>query len=405
MAGTRGPRSSSALLERVVLGVFDGSAALTRPQLMEATGLSRPTVAAVVAALVARGDLTELAEPAATGTRGRPSLTYRRTALAAPVALVRLTHREPTRVSLVGDDGPGTAVDTGVSWTKPWAEWAPPIRAALAELESAVPVPARRVVIAAPFPVREGHGAPELHPRAAPHPANQSASAPDWPAPHIADWLAHDPRPAVAELLGRPVSLINDANLAALGEARYGAARGAHSVVHLSIRHGVGAGLVIGGTLVPGAHGMAGEIGHVQVADDGPYCLCGNRGCLVTQSFDPFKIDALIGRYGGAADFRDIEGLVAHGDAVALRFFRDLGALLAKPLSTLAVMLDPDMVVIDAELGRTVDPLIAGLKAELARRCSPQQADDLSVLRGELADAVGYGALAAANNASAAPRA
>jgi predicted NBD/HSP70 family sugar kinase len=219
--------------------------------------------------------------------------------------------------------------------------------------------------------------------------------------PHFAEWIAQDPRPAVAELTGRPVSLVNDANLAALGEARYGAARDAHAVVHLSIRHGVGSGLVIGGTLVPGAHGMAGEIGHVQVADDGPYCLCGNRGCLVTQSFDPFKIDALTGRYGGAPGFCDLEDLVAHGDAVAVRFFRDLGELLAKPLSTLVVTLDPDVVVIDAELGRTVQPLITGLRAELARRCSPQRVDELAVVPGRLADAVGYGALAAANDLSA----
>jgi predicted NBD/HSP70 family sugar kinase len=403
MAGTRGPRSSLALLERVVLGAFDGAAALTRPQLVEATGLSRPTVATVVAALVADGYLTELAAPAATGSRGRPSLSYRRTALAAPVALIRLAHHEPTRVSLVGGEGPGEAVDTGVGWTKSWAQWAPPVAKTLAGLESAGGLPARRVVIAAPFPVREGHGAPELHPRTGPRPPGTGAApAAELPLPHVADWLAHDPRPAVAELLGRPVSLVNDANLAALGEARYGVARDAHTVVHLSIRHGIGAGLVIGGVLVPGAHGMAGEIGHVQVADDGPYCLCGNRGCLVTQSFDPFKIEALIGRYGGAAGFRDLEDLVVHGDAVAVRFFRDLGALLAKPLSTLAVVLDPDVVVIDAELGRTVDPLITGLRAELARRCSPQRADELTVLPGRLADAVGYGALAAADDASAA---
>lgn len=393
-----------------MLAAFPGSTALSRPQLAAVTGLSRHTVTAVVTSLVARGDLIEVpAPPAATGARGRPSQSFRRTALAAPVALIRLAHLEPTRVSLVDDDGPGTVLQTGVGWMAPWADWAPPVRAALAELEAGSALAARRIVIAAPFPVREGHGAPEPHPRTGPREPGDGMPMPppgfSGPPPRMADWLTRDPRPAVAEFLGRPVDLINDANLAALGEARFGAARGAHTAVHLSIRHGIGAGLVIGGQMVPGAHGTAGEIGHVQVAEEGPYCPCGNRGCLLTQSFDPSKIDALTARYEAAPGFHEIQDLVARGDAVAVRFYRDLGALLAKPLATMAVMLDPDTIVIDAELGRVAEPLIEGLRAELARRCSPQQADELRIVPGDLPDAIAYGALAAANDASAEQRA
>jgi predicted NBD/HSP70 family sugar kinase len=402
MADPRGPRSSSTLLERIVLEAFDGSAALTRPQLVAATGLSRPTVTALVASLVARGELTESAAPAPSGARGRPSAAYRRTAMAAPVAFLRLAHRMPTRVGLVDESGLIGEIDTGVGWTQPWDAWAPAVRDALARLESAAGQPARRGVLAAPFPVEDGHGAPEVSPRAAYlQPPAGSGSARPRRTVHTPDWMAHDPRPAVAHLLGRPVSMINDANLAALGEARAGAARRAASAVHLLVRHGIGAGVIVNGRLVTGARGMAGEVGHVQVVDDGPYCMCGNRGCLVTQSFDPFKIEALTGRYGHEPSFDDLEDLVADGDAVALRFFADLGALLAKTLASLIVLLDPEVLVVDAELRHTAAPLISGLRAELARRCPPRLAEELAVVRGELPDAIARGALVAANEIDA----
>lgn len=396
MADPRGPRSSSTLLERIVLDAFDGYAALTRPQLVEATGLSRPTVTALVAALVARGELTESELTAPNGSRGRPSVSFRRTAMAAPIALVRLAHRMPTRVSLVGENGTITEIDTGVGWLQPWDSWAPAVREGLDLLESAHPLPARHVVLAAPFPVEDGRGAPPASPQARQRAAG-NAPARATVLPNLPDWVVRDPRPAVAGLLGRPVSMVNDANLAALGEARRGAARDAKIAVHLLIRHGIGAGIIINGVTISGARGMGGEIGHVQVVEDGPYCFCGNRGCLVTQSFDPFKIEALTSRYGHEPSFDDLEDLIEDGDAVALRFFSDLGSLLARTIASTIVLLDPDILVIDAELKHTATPLISGLRTELARRCTPRVAEELTIVRGQLPDAIAYGALATAD--------
>ncbi len=74
----------------------------------------------------------------------------------------------------------------------------------------------------------------------------------------------------------------NDANLGALAELHHGIARGRHDVVYLKVASGVGAGIVLGGRLHRGASGIAGEIGHVQVGEDGQVCRCGNRGCLET---------------------------------------------------------------------------------------------------------------------------
>jgi len=77
-----------------------------------------------------------------------------------------------------------------------------------------------------------------------------------------------------------PLTLDNEANLAALGELHTGGAGGAQSFVQLSGEIGVGAGIVLGGRLFRGTHGWGGEIGHLAIAPDGPPCGCGSRGCL-----------------------------------------------------------------------------------------------------------------------------
>lgn len=80
--------------------------------------------------------------------------------------------------------------------------------------------------------------------------------------------------------LGRPVAVGNDVDVAVLGEHAYGAARGASSVVGIWVGTGVGGGVILGGRLLVGARGSAGEIGHMVIDPSGPRCGCGNQGCL-----------------------------------------------------------------------------------------------------------------------------
>jgi predicted NBD/HSP70 family sugar kinase len=89
--------------------------------------------------------------------------------------------------------------------------------------------------------------------------------------------------PATAEVgrqLALPVLVENDANLGALGEAIFGAGRGAPGIVYSKIVNDIGGGIVINGQIFSGAHGIAGELAHVPVGDGGPKCFCGSRGCL-----------------------------------------------------------------------------------------------------------------------------
>lgn len=392
MTGSRGPRSSLLLAERAILAAFADSDVRTRAQLVQSTGLSRAVVAGVVETLVGRGELTEVGQQPAAGTRGRPSACYRRSALLPPVLLIHLRKDAGTTVSIVEADGSSPTVLASETWNSPWDRWAPATQAVAAQVTAGVPAPPRLVVIAAPFPVREGEGQPQSHPLP-PGPRKRLKPLPPQPG-----WLASDPRPAIAGLLRCQVIMVNDANLAALGEAHFGAARAYRGVVHLSVREGIGVGFVFGGALYTGANGFAGELAHIQVDDHGDFCGCGNRGCLATETSDPSVLRALGSIYGQPLTFSDLQAMITAGDAIALRYLRDLGVMIGQPMATLVTVLDPDCIVVDGSLGQAAVPLADGLTAELSHRCPPMLLSRLSVLQGTLANAVACGAIAAANN-------
>ncbi len=99
---------------------------------------------------------------------------------------------------------------------------------------------------------------------------------PGWTRVPLMDRLRHE--------LDLPVVLENDANAAALGEFRYGAGRGARSIVYMTVSTGIGGGIILDGKIWHGLKDAAGEIGHMTVCPDGPVCGCGNRGCLEAMS-------------------------------------------------------------------------------------------------------------------------
>ena len=99
-------------------------------------------------------------------------------------------------------------------------------------------------------------------------------------APNLPRWHNIPLRDRLADSLGKPVFLLNDASAAALGEHRMGAGRGLDNLIYITVSTGIGGGLVINGQLYNGTDGCAAEIGHMIVLIDGPLCNCGKRGCF-----------------------------------------------------------------------------------------------------------------------------
>lgn len=180
-------------------------------------------------------------------------------------------------------------------------------------------------------------------------------------APHVAAWRGYPLRSKLETLLGRSIVLENDANAWALGEYWRGAARGRHEVVLLTLGTGVGGGIIIGGKLVHGRSGMAGELGHVTVEPEGPRCDCGGRGCLeayASASGLRGLVENRLGLPAGAqlpAEILDadgdfsVRGLTAKargGDRMALETFAIAGNYLGIAVASFLNIFNPELIVI-----------------------------------------------------------
>jgi glucokinase len=160
----------------------------------------------------------------------------------------------------------------------------------------------------------------------------------------------------MAEAIGRPVTVGNDATLATLAEWAVGAGAGENDLIMMTIGTGVGGGLVTGGSLHLGHHGHAGELGHIVVVDGGRRCGCGQDGCL-----EAYVSGSSVGRWakdllepGVVSVLRDIDdptGGDLHraaeaGDAHAAAVLRRSGQLLGTALASLANVLDPAVCIL-----------------------------------------------------------
>lgn len=177
--------------------------------------------------------------------------------------------------------------------------------------------------------------------------------------------------PALRRVIDVPVRIGNDANMAAYGEFRHGAGRGARSLVLLTVGTGIGGGIILDGRLWEGEGGYAGELGHITVNPDGETCGCGRRGCLETEASAPRLVRnyrALSGRTD-ATDSKEVYLLAKAGDPAALESFRKLAHWLGIGIGIIVTALNPEKVLIGGGVvsaGRLLlDPVV-----EEARRWS-----------------------------------
>lgn len=195
---------------------------------------------------------------------------------------------------------------------------------------------------------------------------------------------------------GIPVALGHDVRTGGLAEGRIGAGRGADRFLFVPLGTGIAGAIGIAGSIEAGAHGYAGEIGHVVVRPDGPDCGCGQRGCLETLASASAVSRAWAAASGDPdADAADCAKAVASGDPAALRVWQDAVDALAAGLVTALTLLDPRTLIIGGGLAEAGETLFTPLRAAVEERVTFQKLPHIvPAALGDTAGCLGAGLLA-----------
>lgn len=182
-------------------------------------------------------------------------------------------------------------------------------------------------------------------------------------------WGTFNPCKELEENLGVPVKAGNDANVAALGEMWMGAGKGLDNIVLMTLGTGIGGGVIIGGRILTGVTGSAGEIGHMHVDDDEELaCNCGGKGCL-EQYGSATGIVRIAERVLAATDegssLRDLEAVTAKdvwdavkaGDGVAKQIADKFGYYMGSATASIAAVTNPEAFVIGGGVSKAGEVL------------------------------------------------
>jgi len=205
--------------------------------------------------------------------------------------------------------------------------------------------------------------------------------------------------PRIAEALGLPTFLLNDVRSIALGEKTYGAGREVDNLVCLAIGTGIGGGVVVGGKLLLGLDGTAGEVGHQIIDPYGPRCGCGNRGCLEAFASGPAiasmgvravkqGLTTLIGELCNydlnAISPKLIYQAAQEGDAVAQEIYEMAGFYIGIGVANLITILSPQMVVIGGGVAQAGELLLAPIRETARQRVHVTPFDKVQIVQAEL---------------------
>jgi glucokinase len=189
---------------------------------------------------------------------------------------------------------------------------------------------------------------------------------------HVGGWQDFDLVAWLRQTFGVPVVMDNDANVGALGEGGHGAGRGARPLFYMTLSTGIGGGILTGKGIYRGADSYAGEIGHLNISPDGPWCLCGSNGC-----FERMCCGLWLERdHGRSAQ------VLLQDPAFVERYVKDL----ARGLKAAIMLLNPARIVIGGGISKAGDALFVPLRAELGRQITAWSRARIDVVPAELGD-------------------
>ena len=206
-----------------------------------------------------------------------------------------------------------------------------------------------------------------------------------------------------------PVKLTNDANAAAIGEMAYGIARGLKDFIEITLGTGLGSGIVVGGTVVYGHDGFAGELGHVIIRRNGRPCGCGRNGCLeayasatgvarTAREFLMTTTDSSLLREINPQEItsKDVYEAAVKGDKVAQEIFEFTGIILGEALADFVVFSSPEAIVLFGGLTKAGDLILNPVKKSLEENVLKTYKGKIKILVSQLkeSDAAVLGASA-----------
>jgi glucokinase len=220
-------------------------------------------------------------------------------------------------------------------------------------------------------------------------------------APNLPGWINVPLRSRLQEAVGVPVRIGNDANLAALGEWRYGAGQGVNHLIYLAISTGIGGGVISDGRLIVGWRGLGVEPGHMPMVEDGPLCGCGKRGhleALASGTAIARRAAELLGEgqpsslllHGSPVDAEAVSRAAESGDALGQRVLREAGEALGRALAGLVHIFNPQRIILGGGVARAGDifwePIRRTLQAEVM---SPAFLEGVDLVPAALGDDAG----------------
>jgi glucokinase len=229
-----------------------------------------------------------------------------------------------------------------------------------------------------------------------------------YEAPNIPSWTNLPLKKLIQERFNVPVAIGNDANLAALGEWRFGAGIGHRHLVYLTVSTGIGGGVIIDNQLLLGSHGLAAELGHFTVIPDGPLCSCGQRGHLEAVSSGP-----AIARWveqelsqgipsslpvNRSITAKEVSLAASQGDELAKAALARGGTYLGIAIADYLHVFNPTVVIIGGGVSQSGEAFFSPLRTAMSEHViSKKYLDNLTLTTAALGDKVGLmGALALA---------
>ncbi|MFG2059483.1 ROK family protein [Micromonospora sp. NPDC048930] len=221
--------------------------------------------------------------------------------------------------------------------------------------------------------------------------------------PALPGWHQFPVRDTIAAELGCPVQVDNDANVMALGERHAGTGRPFDDFLYVKLGDAVGCGLVLGGALYRGATSGAGDIGHLQLTEDGPLCVCGNSGCVEAYCGDAALLREAVtaaraGRSAALAErlaaagtltMADLAGAATGGDGCAQTLIRDAARRLGQVLVGLVSFVNPAIVIIGGAAPGIGPVLLAEIRGVVYRRSTPLATGSMPIVLSDLDDRAG----------------